>query len=116
MEGNSFTRLLSEHREGACVDELSTALREVVEAVRRTGKAGSVVLEVKVSPASRGAGNAVTVTDHVKAKLPPAERSASFFFADEAGRLSRDNPNQMKLELKAVGEPAAAKELKAVGA
>ena len=116
MESNAFSRLLSEHREGACISELSAALSEVVDAVRKTGKPGSVVLEVKICPASKGAANAVTVVDTVKTKTATPERAASFFFADDANRLTRDNPNQMKLDLKTVPAAPVPTELKAVSA
>lgn len=101
-----FAAFVQEQRGGGLHGELSDGLAELVTAVRDLGKAGSLVLTVKVTPNKDGA--TVTVTDKVKVSMPEAERGAAIFFVDEGGNLSRRNPNQQELPLKEVRAQEAA--------
>jgi hypothetical protein len=98
---NSFSRLMSEFRNGQTLSELSEVLQRLSLAVKDTGKTGSVTYKVIVKPS----GNALIVTDQISAKIPEAPRDAAVFFATEAGVLQREDPDQRKLDLREVKKP-----------
>ena len=76
---------------GAAVRLADEQLGDVLEAVRRTGKKGSVTVELHVSPnGERG----FEVTTKVKAKAPDMEFGKSFFYVDHDGRLTRTPPQE----------------------
>lgn len=94
---NGFGILLQDLRKGQALDEVSEKMDELVRAVRETGKAGSLTLNIKVKPAGKGDGTTVLVEDDVKSKPPQHSREA-IFFSTQKGRLTRDNPNQRTLK------------------
>lgn len=98
---NSFSRLMSEFRNGGAISELSEILQRCTIAVQNTGKTGSVTYKIIVKPS----GNALIVTDQISAKIPEAPRDAAVFFATEEGVLQREDPNQRKLDLREVKKP-----------
>lgn len=91
------TATLREIRQGQMLDELGDAITNAVTACRETGKAARVTLTLDVRPVSKGQGNALTVADDVKVKLPRVDKAAAVFYADDAGQLSRTDPRQPKL-------------------
>lgn len=99
---NTFSTLLQNHRGGWAVDEASEKLQQLVEGVRQTGKGGTLTLKLKISPASRGAANALVVTDDIDVKIPVLDNDSSIFFATNDNQLVRDNPNQQQLPLRTV--------------
>ena len=99
-----FFETLRELRKGKTLEELSDALAEVVAAVQTTGKAGEVVLKLKVRPPRQGAVSYVTIEDEIGTKLPRANRDDTVFFALADGSLSRQDPSQLGLKLSAVPE------------
>ena len=100
-----FAEFLHEQRGGAAAVEVSERFNELVAAVMEHGKGGELILKIAVKPAGKGAGNVVTVTDTCTTKLPEADRPTAIFFADDDGNLSRSNPNQPELPLRAVADP-----------
>ena len=82
---NSFTRMLSEIRQGAPLADLSLALQNCVAAVKEKGKSAQINYPLKLSPQ----GNAVIVTDDIEVKLPKEERQGAVFFPTEENTLSR---------------------------
>lgn len=91
--GIRFIDWLSQHRSGVLDVDLREAFQEVVQAVQATGKAGSVVLTLKVEPQK---GGMFAVTDKIDAK-PPVATEAKLYYVDFDGNLTRDNPLQPKL-------------------
>ena len=61
--------------------------------------------------AARGA---YTVEIAAEAKLPKRAKQAVIYFADEHGRLTRNNPNQTEMNLKTVPSAPAEGPLKTV--
>lgn len=100
-----FAEFLQEQRKGAAHADLSEGLNELVAAVVEHHKGGELTLKITVKPATKGAGNVVEVTDKVTLKLPEAERGGAIFFADSNANLSRSNPDQPELPLRAVADP-----------
>lgn len=101
----AFLAMMQNHRRGESLSDLAAALREVTEAVRHTGKPGSVTLKVKIRPAAKG--GAMVVEDEVKTTLPKSEIEGSIFFADDQGNLLREDPNQRTLPLRSIEGGAA---------
>lgn len=99
-----FAEFLQEQRKGAAHLELSEAMNELVAAVIEHGKGGDLTLKISVAPAAKGAGNIVKVTDKVTLKAPEADRAGAIFFADRNANLSRSNPDQPELPLRAVAD------------
>lgn len=103
MDGNShFLMAVGRHDEGHVIETADTKLREVIEAVQRTGKAGSVSVTVSV----KGNGElGLKVGAKVTAKAPDLEFGEAFYFTDRQGDLSR-TPPQFTEEMKLDGEKA----------
>jgi hypothetical protein len=106
--GNTFSRWMATHRDGMASAEAAEEMQKLVAAVVATGKPGTLTITVKVKPTSKGLSGAFVVEDKVKAKLPENERAQALYFADEFNNLTRDNPAQMTMELKAVPTAAPA--------
>lgn len=92
-----FTDILSDIRNGDVIGELTEQLREVVQRVRETGKAGTLTLTLKVKNASKGAGGALILEDDIKVKLPMSDKGTTVLFATEDGQLQRNDPRQPRL-------------------
>lgn len=87
-----FTDILREHRGGKLVDHLSEKLDSVVQAVRKTGKAGEFTLKLKVVP-SKGEEDMFEVIPNCKVALPEPDLAKALFFVSDEGDLLRSNPN-----------------------
>lgn len=98
-----FAALLHEYRRGELHDELSEHMQVLVAAVVEHGKKGTITLKVEVAPAGKGAGNQLIVSGSVDVKPPKPDASAQFFFADERMNLSRNDPNQTRLDIDPAG-------------
>lgn len=94
MEAVEF---LSTQRSGTLLRDFGDSLAEVVEAVRETGRAGSLMLTVKIRPAAKNGGPSVVVSDLLVAKPPKPEVAETVMYALEGGALSRRDPRQPSL-------------------
>jgi hypothetical protein len=92
-----FAAILQEIGKGALHAQLSDNLNELVRAVAETEKPGSLTLTIKVEP-TKGM-DTLTVSGNCTVKRP-TEQSASIFFADGAGNLTRNDPRQSELPLR----------------
>jgi len=90
-------REFEEHHEDA-----SDKLAEVVEAVIRTGKKGEITLKIVMI---KNGENSVKIDAECKAKVPEANIGSMIFFVEGSGGLRRDNPNQIKMDLRPVQTP-----------
>lgn len=97
--GNSFDVTLREMRHGKSLGELSEELGKLIEAVKTTGKAGSLTYKLTVKPASAGDSVTVQLDDDVIAKIPRSSRGASIFFVTDANTLTRQDPRQREFSL-----------------
>jgi hypothetical protein len=103
MSTQAFSLFLQDLRDGRAHSELSAGLADLLAAVKDTGKGGSLTLQVKVKPATRGKDmDKVVVIDNVKVDLPKPERGEDFFFVTDENELSRKHPRQQSLELREV--------------
>lgn len=101
ITSNTFERVLRNQRKGAMAADLSDKLAELTRACQAHGKAGKLILTLKLTPTD-GEGAAVMVFDDIEIKAPKATKPNSIFFTTEDGQLLRDDPNQKELELKVV--------------
>lgn len=98
---NDFVKLLRQHNRGAAVSVIEEKLREVVAAVRKLGKKGSLSISVVVLPADKNSAYedmqlAVNVT--ASNKVPEPSQPAKIYFPTDEGGLSRDHPNQVSIK------------------
>lgn len=87
---------------GLFVEQCSELFAQVVRQVEDTGKAGKLTITLDLKKVSGAIGVLAKVTDKTPEKAPDSE----LFYATAEGNLSRDNPNQRKLDLRPVAEPA----------
>lgn len=102
---NAFSTQLAGLREGQTLIDLDEALAALLSRVRQTFKPGTMVFTLKVTPASRGAGNALMFTGKVATKLPEFETESTIFFVDDDLSLHREDPRQKRLDLREVPKP-----------
>jgi len=92
-----FTETLREVRDGDLVTELSEKVKQLVEAVRGTQKAGKLVLTLTLKPMKKGL-DMLMLEDDIKLALPEPERETStFMFATSENELTRRDPRQPEL-------------------
>lgn len=89
---------------GVFIDTASDKLAELVAAVDQSGKSGKIDLSITIKKATRG--GAMVVTGKVKLTKPAEEPMECMLFATPDGNLVTDDPNQQKLDLRAVAGAA----------
>jgi len=100
-----FTEFLQSLDYGGIDDEATHELNEVVHACTETGKAGEIVIAIKIKPV--GKGGQVELESDVKVKKPKPVRGKSLMFATPDNNLQRDDPRQRTLDgVKTVAEEA----------
>lgn len=93
---NPFASWVQEQRGGLLHSELSELLAQLTRDVVHEGKGGTLTLKITIAPSKAKYGPLV-ISDDVVMKAPQPERDAAFFYADEAGNLSRRDPRQPEL-------------------
>ena len=94
-----FIAMLAPNTGGVTLSEIDEKVAKLVLTVLATGKSGTLAYKIKIS---RNGGKGVKVEDEVSVKEPKLETGISFFFADEHGTLTRNDPNQMGLPFRPV--------------
>ncbi|GAB4541430.1 MAG: hypothetical protein Tsb0020_54320 [Haliangiales bacterium] len=79
---------------GLPVEIADRCLTDVIEAVHRTGKKGSVTVRLEVSPNGE---LGLATTAKVEAKAPQVQFGQTFFFVDGKGRLTRQAPGMEQM-------------------
>lgn len=96
-DGNShFLMALGRHDEGSVVETADDALRDVIAAVLRTGKKGSVAITMEVEPNGQ---KGLEVSCKLQAKAPQVAFGKSFYFTNTNGDLTRTSPSGEMAEL-----------------
>lgn len=101
-----FFDTLRDIRRGNLLEESADKLQEVVSAVEETGKSGKLIIEITVTPASKGQG-AVKVADKITAKLPTLPVGETIMFVTTDNNLVANDPRQRSLELRSVEQAGA---------
>lgn len=87
MPGDRFIETLRGLRDGKTLTELEEAMNELVEAVRDTGRKGSVTLKIDLTCVTEGI---YETSDNITLKAPWHALSNSLFFSKPDGNLSTD--------------------------
>lgn len=96
-DGNShFLAALGRIDGGHAIEVADEQLRQVTQAVTRTGKKGTVTVTVEVSPNGE---QGFAVTAKVAAKAPQLQFGQSFFFMGRDGDLTRTPPEYIQSSL-----------------
>ena len=94
---NVYLNTLEELAGGQTAVELHQHFRDLIGAVRTTGKKGSLTLTLVVKPGPNASSTQLLIEDAVAVKPPKVGRDVSVFFADDHNLLSRNDPRQPKL-------------------
>lgn len=96
-DGNShFLMAVGRIDGGLPVETADEQLRNVIAAVQRTGKKGSVTVTLEVSPNGE---MGFAASAKVRAKAPQVNFGQSFFFMGRDGDLTREAPSMQQLGL-----------------
>lgn len=99
-----FIAMLAAKTGGVTLSEIDEKVAKLVLTVLATGKSGTLTYKIKIS---RNGGKGVKVEDEVAVKEPKLETGISFFFADENGTLTRNDPKQMSIPFRQVPDEQA---------
>ncbi len=99
MAGKFFS-VVRDLRGGKTLEELDSAVAEVVAGVRDTNKSGEIVLRLRVRPPKKGTVSYLTVDCEVSKKIPEHDRDDTIFFATPDNGLTRQDPSQLTLGLR----------------
>jgi hypothetical protein len=91
----NFLEFMQSFRRGQLLHEADEHLEKMVTAMIETGGDGKLVIE---PPFKRNKAGQFECTPKVTAKLPQRQMGTGIYFADDDGRLSRRDPNQMDIE------------------
>lgn len=101
-EGQNFVSAFTQLRRGGAAVDASEALLDVVQAVRKTGKKGTLTIKITVCPNAKGDDVVLSLLDDITTKIPKAERGSTIFFAEDDGTLVRNDPRQGELRFSIV--------------
>jgi hypothetical protein len=104
----AFSVFLVELNEGSTHSALTKDMSELLRTVQATGRAGALVIKIKVSPATKtnsGQADKVTITADRTLALPKPEQPSDFFWLTEDGETSRNHPRQHDLPLRDIASP-----------
>ena len=88
--------ILTTLNKGRKMHELSTEIEKLVSAVRETGKAGSISMELSVKPTAADATQ-VFVSLKIVGKHPKPDEKETLFFTTRDNALVRNNPEEQDL-------------------
>lgn len=89
-----FSAFAASHRYGAFNTEVTNAFADLVAAVEKYDKAGSMTITLKLKPTGSGP---IVVTDDVTTKPPTAPKPETYYWRTDDGGLSRRDPRQPEL-------------------
>lgn len=103
QEQAPFAAWLRDQNSGRLHTEMTEKFHELVEAVRDTGKKGSISLTISVGP-FRGDTDMLSVDDRVVTKKPVHDRKTTLWYPDANNTLHRNDPRQDALDFARVME------------
>lgn len=95
--------LIRDMDQGNLQYELARRMTEIINAVRESGKKGSLQLTISISPLPKFGANAVEVVPAIKVSVPQPEYKRTIRFITDDLRLIGDNPDQRKFAEAPVG-------------
>ena len=96
----SIIQTLGRLHGGFFLGQATDAEQDLVRAIQDTGKAGTLILEIRIKPATRG--GAMVVSGDIKVKKPSEPATETMMFANSSGELLADDPHQLQLDLRCV--------------
>lgn len=91
----NFLEFIQTFRRGELLAEGDDKLNELIEAISRTGSSGSLTLKMSVKVNKAGQ---LEITPDLAIKKPTRTLGVGIYYANDEGRLSRRDPNQMDIE------------------
>lgn len=91
----NFLELIQSFRRGELLGEGDTKLGELIEAIQRTGAGGDLTLKLKFKVNKAGQ---IEIVPEMTIKKPTRALGTGIYFANDDGRLTRRDPNQMDIE------------------
>lgn len=88
-----FVRTIAAMERGDLLPALDEELSELVGAIKKVGKAGTLTLTIGIKP--EGSGELVTTAAKVSVKAPKEARQPTLFFTTDGDGLSRHDPRQL---------------------
>lgn len=95
-KGKEFSYTISTMRSGSADEAASAALKQLVEAVEKTGGKGSVTVQLAICPMKDGDGE-LEVKAKIKLTLPSVDLKTAIMYADDDFNLTRANPKQLSM-------------------
>lgn len=100
----SILHVLSQIRGGAALTDAGAELADLVQAVKATGKKGSITLKIEVEP-DKTDDTVVTFQPDVTVKKPKRPYAKGIFYInDKTGEVTREDPRQIELALEKEAE------------
>ncbi len=91
----NFLELIQSFRRGELLAQADRQLAKIIEVMADTGGDGSLTITI---PLKFNKAGQIEVTPKVTSKVPQKAMGTGIYFADDEGRLSRRDPNQMDIE------------------
>ncbi|AYH09390.1 hypothetical protein C5E24_06645 [Pectobacterium parmentieri] len=98
----NFSQQIAYINKGTLDAELTETLAMIIQAVQETRKKGSVTLTLNVEMLNSRTDNQMKVTPDVKFNKPKLELADTIMFSTADGDLLRDDPDQIKMDLKVI--------------
>jgi hypothetical protein len=95
----TFPQVLDTLRFGILSEELTAQLSTLTQKCAATGRAGTLTLKLQLKP---GKGGQIEIFDELAVKEPKQERGSTLMFSTPDGALTRNDPRQINLPLRAV--------------
>lgn len=92
---NLFMNVVADAR-GNVLSTASGELRQLIEAIKETGKKGSITLTLAITPED-GDNDAISIDTTIKVTAPKRPNPKSIFFIDKDNGLSRQDPRQAEM-------------------
>lgn len=92
-----FAEVLRDMENGDVNEDLTEQLQQLIGAVQDVRKGGTLTLTMTVTPTSRAT---VAMATAIKCKIPEHDRASTTFFVDDRQQLHREDPKQVKMDLR----------------
>lgn len=98
----SFAVFLTDLNDGQTLAGMTADMAELLQTVKSTGRAGSMTLKIKVSPATKGGHEVdkITIVADRKLELPKPDQPSDFFWLTDDAEPTRQHPRQHALDLR----------------
>lgn len=96
--GQSLTDIMGQIRGGFAMHQAGKELEELIAAVQETKKKGKLTITISVEP-DKVDERIITLQPDVKTTIPRRGFNPGIFFVDDNGKLSKEDPAQLDMQL-----------------